>query len=185
VCTSGQSGAGGRPRRQRHAAGLHRADAPVVSRPLCQVLCPPPPCTAFAIVCVPVRVLACEQVGPGTGGTGTSGPGWQNLAGYHILQKWLREGWQHGELVTWNDNPKCKNGKKTTYPSSVWLGVVQRAPPRGQSGFQRSAQTDENAARVKARLKEHQSKTSQQYHSGHGSSATDARVAFSVPWDLG
>ena len=39
-------------------------------------------------------------------------PAGQALVGSHILYKWPRIGWQQGELVQWNDNPKCKNGKK-------------------------------------------------------------------------
>ena len=39
-------------------------------------------------------------------------PAGQALVGSHILYKWPRIGWQQGELVKWNDNPKCKNGKK-------------------------------------------------------------------------
>jgi hypothetical protein len=42
----------------------------------------------------------------------TLNPAGQALVGSHILYKWPRIGWQQGELVKWNDNPKCKNGKK-------------------------------------------------------------------------
>ena len=40
-------------------------------------------------------------------------PAGRTLVGSHILYKWPREGWQYGTLVKWNDNPQCKNGKKT------------------------------------------------------------------------
>ena len=39
-------------------------------------------------------------------------PNGQTLIGSHILYKWPREGWQHGMLVKWNDNPQYKIGKK-------------------------------------------------------------------------
>ena len=29
------------------------------------------------------------------------------------MYKWPREGWCQGELVQWNDNPRCKNKNKT------------------------------------------------------------------------
>ena len=35
------------------------------------------------------------------------------LVGSQIMYKWPREGWCQGELVQWNDNPRCKNKNKT------------------------------------------------------------------------
>ena len=40
-------------------------------------------------------------------------PAGRTIVGSYILYKWPREGWQHGKLVKWNDNPQCKNGEKT------------------------------------------------------------------------
>ena len=32
----------------------------------------------------------------------------KSLVGFQIMYKWPREGWCQGEIVQWNDNPKCK-----------------------------------------------------------------------------
>ena len=37
----------------------------------------------------------------------------KSLVGSQIMYKWPREGWCQGEIVQWNDNPKCKNKTKT------------------------------------------------------------------------